>query len=308
MPSFLKVEYLKTKGRVGRRVKIGFGSMIVAKHVEIGDDVRLGFGTHIVGESVKLGERVWIGNNNQVRVRRLEMDDESEITNYVTVGGMDSPSSCLLVGKRSSIMVHSFVNTTFPVEIGNDVGIGGYTKLFTHGSWQNVLEGYPIEFGPVRIEDNVWIPWDVFVLPNVTIGKGSTIGARALIKDSVPPNSLAVGIPARVIKTAPNYPKLLTEDERLKWIDRIMNEMQEYFTWKGWRIGITRQNQFVWCATADGGERVLIFWEQSEPVSSPRIDLKMRVDSLDLSKRWHREIRSFLGRYGIRTEHTVNIS
>ena len=52
----------------------------------------------------------------------------------------------------------------------------------------------------VILEDNVWIGDNVTVLPGVTIGKGSIIGSNAVVSKSIPPYSIAVGIPARVIK------------------------------------------------------------------------------------------------------------
>ena len=54
--------------------------------------------------------------------------------------------------------------------------------------------------GPVVIEDNVWIGEMVCILPNVRIGKGSIIGANAVVTKDVPANALVGGNPARVIK------------------------------------------------------------------------------------------------------------
>ncbi len=57
----------------------------------------------------------------------------------------------------------------------------------------------PIE--PVTIEDNVWLGSRVLVLRGVTIGQGSAIGAGSVVTCSIPARSLAVGIPARVLRT-----------------------------------------------------------------------------------------------------------
>jgi acetyltransferase-like isoleucine patch superfamily enzyme len=58
-----------------------------------------------------------------------------------------------------------------------------------------------ISAGPVVIEDNVWIGEGVAILSNVTIGENSIVGTNAVVTKSIPKNSVAVGIPARVIKT-----------------------------------------------------------------------------------------------------------
>lgn len=54
--------------------------------------------------------------------------------------------------------------------------------------------------GPVIIEDNVWIGDKAIILPNVTIGKGSIIGAGAVVTKDIPPYCIAVGNPAKVIR------------------------------------------------------------------------------------------------------------
>jgi acetyltransferase-like isoleucine patch superfamily enzyme len=57
-----------------------------------------------------------------------------------------------------------------------------------------------ISKGPVIIEDNVWIGESVAIMPNVTIGRNAIIGANSVVTASIPPNAVAAGIPARVIR------------------------------------------------------------------------------------------------------------
>jgi len=54
---------------------------------------------------------------------------------------------------------------------------------------------------PIILEDNVWLGARVIVLKGVTIGEGSVIGAGSVVTKDIPPRSLAVGMPAKVIKT-----------------------------------------------------------------------------------------------------------
>ena len=56
-----------------------------------------------------------------------------------------------------------------------------------------------ISKGCVVIEDNVWLGDNVCVLPGVTIGKGSVIGANSVVTHSIPPYSIAVGTPAKIV-------------------------------------------------------------------------------------------------------------
>jgi acetyltransferase-like isoleucine patch superfamily enzyme len=53
---------------------------------------------------------------------------------------------------------------------------------------------------PVRVERNVWIGFDTCVLPGVTIGEGSVVGARSVVAEDVPPYTLVAGNPARFIR------------------------------------------------------------------------------------------------------------
>jgi serine acetyltransferase len=56
---------------------------------------------------------------------------------------------------------------------------------------------------PIRIERNVWIGFDSCVLPGVTIGEGSIVGARSVVTQNVAPFTIVAGNPARVIREVP---------------------------------------------------------------------------------------------------------
>jgi acetyltransferase-like isoleucine patch superfamily enzyme len=53
---------------------------------------------------------------------------------------------------------------------------------------------------PIRVERNVWIGFDACVLPGVTIGEGSVVGAKSVVTQSVAPFTVVAGNPARVIR------------------------------------------------------------------------------------------------------------
>ena len=64
-----------------------------------------------------------------------------------------------------------------------------------------------VEARPVRIESNVWIGFESCVLPGVTIGEGSIVGARSVVAADVPPFTIVAGNPARIVRA-------LTPEER----------------------------------------------------------------------------------------------
>jgi acetyltransferase-like isoleucine patch superfamily enzyme len=64
-----------------------------------------------------------------------------------------------------------------------------------------------VEARPVRIESKVWIGFESCVLPGVTIGEGSIVGARSVVATDVPPFTIVAGNPARIVRA-------LTPEER----------------------------------------------------------------------------------------------
>jgi serine acetyltransferase len=70
--------------------------------------------------------------------------------------------------------------------------------------------------GEISIEDDVWIGSGAIVLSGVTIGRGSVVGAGSVVTKSIPPYSVAVGNPARVVKRR-FRDKTIENLERLRW-------------------------------------------------------------------------------------------
>lgn len=66
----------------------------------------------------------------------------------------------------------------------------------------------PYSVSPVKIGANVWICEGVIVMPGVTIGDGAIIGAHSIVNKNIPPNCIAVGAPAKIIKVWNNESKV----------------------------------------------------------------------------------------------------
>lgn len=62
------------------------------------------------------------------------------------------------------------------------------------------LASAAVEAAPIRIEPTVWIGFDACILPGVTIGEGSVVGAKSVVIRDVPPFTIVAGNPARVIR------------------------------------------------------------------------------------------------------------
>lgn len=111
----------------------------------------------------------------------------------------------LEIGDRTSIGRNAHFIACNRISIGKDVVIAErvYISDNLHGYediQQGIMPQQLVHPGPVVIEDEVWLGEGVCVLPNVTIGKHSVIGSNAVVTKSIPPYSVAVGAPAKVIR------------------------------------------------------------------------------------------------------------
>lgn len=90
------------------------------------------------------------------------------------------------------------------VKIGDNVTCAGNTFITSENHGLNPLtpsfNDNPLEESNVNIEDGVWIGEKVIILPGVTIGKKSVVGAGSVVTKDIPQYSIAVGNPAKVIK------------------------------------------------------------------------------------------------------------
>src|SRR5213079_1659877 len=179
------------------------------------------------------------------------------IREQVYVGGPQLPESRFELGSRTIILQLAFLNPTKPIVIGDDTGIGGHCLIFTHGVWLNALDGYPVNYEPVTLGKSVWLPWRVFIMPGTTIGDGSVIGANSLVSGAIPPNSLAVGSPAKVIKSAPDFPKKIAEGDRAKMIDEMLSEFERFAVYEG--ASVSKDGSTRTYRTQDGGWRLHIY-------------------------------------------------
>ena len=119
-----------------------------------------------------------------------------------SIGGGSCFDTCafLEAGDWLHMGVNSHLNIARGITIGHEFGCGIDTKIFTHGAYINSYElGAPVQWAGVEIGDNVWMP-NAWVNPGVKIGSNVLVAARSLVNGLIPPNCMAGGTPARVIK------------------------------------------------------------------------------------------------------------
>lgn len=121
----------------------------------------------------------------------------------VEYGAFFHSGSSISLGDNSGIGIKAHVSGH--ITIGNDVMMGKEVIIMTvnHTYDRTDIPMNRQGFGkekPVVIEDDVWICDRVIILPGVRVGKGSILGAGAVVTKDVPPYAIVGGVPAKVIK------------------------------------------------------------------------------------------------------------
>lgn len=113
------------------------------------------------------------------------------------------------VGEDCFITTKSLGSEPYLVKIGNHVGISGGVLFLTHGLGWCFRDRVPDlqVFGTIVIEDNCNIGTNAILLPGITIGRNSMVGAGAVVTKDVPPNSVVAGNPARILGNTDDYSK-----------------------------------------------------------------------------------------------------
>lgn len=95
------------------------------------------------------------------------------------------------------------------IEIGNDVNINTHFTIMTHDFANFVFRNYMLDYvnncGKVIIGNNIYIGTKVTILRGVTIGDNCVIGAGSVVTKDIPANSVAVGVPCKVVSTIEKY-------------------------------------------------------------------------------------------------------
>lgn len=169
-------------------IVLGKGARISSKATVDCVDLELGAGTVVNAGAVVRGRMVRVGREG-----------------WIAVGAEVGGGSCM--SRRSQFYAGDFlhmgrgshVNIACAVTVGDEVGIGRGTTVYTHGAWLSPLQGFPCVFGDVVIGNKVWLP-NAQVNPGVRIGSNVVVGAGAVVNDDLPAGCMAGGVPARVIR------------------------------------------------------------------------------------------------------------
>lgn len=125
--------------------------------------------------------------------------------NVMILGGcsLQSPSGIelgnnIIINHNTTIAGHGGLIIGDYVQIGPNCNI--LTASHGYSEWKIPIRNQPIIRKKVIIEDDVWIGANVVVLPGVKIGRGSIVGANAVVTKNVEPFTIVGGVPAKKIK------------------------------------------------------------------------------------------------------------
>ena len=144
---------------------------------------------------------------------RLEGESRIEIGDDVYIGSdcwlqvLDGGSTAgISIGDGSSLAGHCVISAAQSVQLGTRVLLARNVYIADHShafedTQQAVLDQGVVRCEPVRIDSGAWIGENAFIGPGVSIGRGAVVGANAVVLSDVPPFTVAVGVPARVVRT-----------------------------------------------------------------------------------------------------------
>lgn len=172
--------------KIKRYSSHGDGKFHLSDFRELGENVVFENGVLIFHpETIKLGNNIYIGHNTILK-------------GYY--------NSVMEIGSDTWIGQGCFFHSGGSIFIGNAVGIGPMVKILTsYHNEENMIDDlpviqYPLEFKPVTIHDGADIGVGSIILPGVTIGKNSIIGAGSVVTKDVAPYAVVAGVPARQLR------------------------------------------------------------------------------------------------------------
>lgn len=133
------------------------------------------------------GLRIEALGSSKLSTPIIRIGNNVVVNDYVHIGGIES----VLIGDRVLMASKVFIS---------DHSHGSYGGDGVHSDPTIPPNDRPLHASPVVIEEDVWIGESVSILQGVKLGRGCVVGANSVVTHSVPPYTIAIGAPARVIK------------------------------------------------------------------------------------------------------------
>lgn len=189
---------------VNIRANVSFAD---ANCVEVGNQVRINQGSRLAakdGSQIILDQKVFL--DRDVRIDCGNSQGQIKIKEEASIDrGVDMKVHAqgkTTIGKRTYIGPYTCLSGYGNITIGDDCLIASHSSLYAHNykfkDADTLIREQGYTHKGIWIGDNCWLGSGVRVLDGVTIGAGSIIGAGSVVTKDIPPNSIAVGTPAKV--------------------------------------------------------------------------------------------------------------
>ncbi len=144
----------------------------------------------VLGKNVRFGTGVLVWNY-------VVVGDNTMIGDGTAIGSFCDIGRDVVIGKGCSIQAH--VTISNGCKVGNSVFIAPNSSLLN--------DKYPRSNipSPVTVEDNVVIGGAVTILPGLVVGQNSVVGAGSLVTKDIPPETVVMGAPARIVMSLEEY-------------------------------------------------------------------------------------------------------
>jgi acetyltransferase-like isoleucine patch superfamily enzyme len=212
---------------IERDVRIGNGVVIQAEHFSAGrggriEDACLLRGLGGLASRIELGDRFFLGERSKLLMPTLVTGDYVSLHNHLLANGL---RPCF-IGHNTWVGQNCVLNSNDLLTIGNNVGIGAYTSVYTHGFFGELLEGCEVfNVAPVVIEDDAWLIGAYNVIsPGVTVGRRAIVLTSSVVSHDVPPEHCVAGAPARDVTDRIQPFKAVTIEEKLALMRRFVGE------------------------------------------------------------------------------------
>ncbi len=133
---------------------------------------------------------------------KIHLDNGVVIERNTTIGALDN--SCIEIGKDTFVSCNVCIAGPGNIKIGENCLIAAHVGIYANNhnftDPMRSIKSQGVTRKGIVIEDDCWLGDGVKVLDGVTIGRGSVVGAGAVVTKDIPAFSIAVGIPAQVIK------------------------------------------------------------------------------------------------------------
>jgi len=149
-----------------------------------------------VGSWTRLQGKIFVQNGGSIRIgERVQI-----VSHYAHSVLATFPGGLLEIGNRTVLNYGVDICATKLVRIGADCLLGTHVIILDSDFHDVANHDQVPEPRPVIIGDGVWIGNRATILPGVTIGDGAVVGAGSVVMSDIPPRTLAMGNPARVMK------------------------------------------------------------------------------------------------------------